>query len=96
VAVDGHSRKMTNDADARIQPGQIVTNPKVPEWGPGEVLSLEGKIARVRFKGLSKPSQVKVLSLEHVDLEVVQVPVSRPQAPSRSALSKKRAGKKGP
>jgi hypothetical protein len=95
VASQGHSRKTTNGADARIQPGQIVTNPKVPEWGPGQVLSLEGKSARVRFKDLPAPSQVKVLSMRHVDLQIVLEPVSQAQASLRRALSKKRTGKKG-
>lgn len=75
MAGHGHSRRTTKDADAGVEPGQIVTNPKVPEWGPGEVLPLEGKIARVRFRDLPRSSQVKVLSLEHVDLGAVQVPV---------------------
>lgn len=61
--------------------GTLVRHPKRPEWGLGELLSIEGDTARVRFQGVPQhEGPIKTLNLNYVDLQPEQAKPASPYA----------------
>src|SRR4051812_9790349 len=55
---------------APLSVGMVVRHPKRPEWGPGEILSIEGDTVRVRFRDVpALDGPTKSLNLQYVDLQ---------------------------
>ncbi len=85
---------MTNGESLELGPGILVTNPRMPSWGPGKILKRDGPYATVLFRDLPELEATKRMSVATAGLVALEDQADR-ILEARTARAGRRARKAG-